>query len=128
MYVASGRNNPGAPSKTKRNATTAIVPITSRPVMTSFRCNCIEAAFQNRAFSAAAYKLSDHRILGLFEFFGFRFFNDFPLVQHSHSRSDAKGALHFVGDGDGGDLRFFAEANDQFVDDRGNDRVESGRG
>src|SRR6266576_2364468 len=104
MYVTSGRNNPGAPSKTKRNATTAIVPITSRPVMISFFCNCIETAFQNGTFGAPAQELSDHRIFGLFEFLGFGFFNDFSLIQHSHSRADAKGAVHFVCDGDGGDL------------------------
>src|SRR5437764_12681259 len=101
MYVASGRNNPGAPSKTKRNATTAIVPITSRPVMTSFRCNCIEAAFQNGTFGAAAQKLRDHRIFCLPEPFGRGFFNDFSLIQHSHSRGDPTGAVHFVRDGDG---------------------------
>src|SRR6266576_4265096 len=112
MYVTSGRKNPGAPSKTKRNATTAIVPITSRPVMISFLCNCIEAAFQNGTFGAAAQKLSDHRIFGLLEFFRFGFFNNFPLIQHSHSRADAKGALYLVRDGDGRDLRFFGEAND----------------
>src|SRR5438874_1981878 len=112
MYVTSGRNNPGAPSKTKRNATTAIVPITSRPVMISFLCNRIEAAFQNGTLSAPAQKLSDHRILGLFEFFGFGFFNNFSLIQHSHSRADAKGAVHFVRDGDGCDLRCIAQADD----------------
>src|SRR5438067_921282 len=112
MYVTSGRNKPGAPSKTKRNATTAIVPMTSRPVMISFFCNCIEAAFQNGTFCASAQKLSDHRIFGLLEFFGFGFFNNFSLVQHSHSRADAKGALHLVRDGDGCDLRFFGKAND----------------
>src|SRR5437868_5243223 len=106
MYVTSGRNNPGAPSKTKRNATTAIVPITSRPVMISFFCNCIEAVFQNRTFSAPAHKLGDHRVFGLLEFVGFGFFNDFPLIQHSDSRGDAKSALHFVGNGDRCDLDF----------------------
>src|SRR5437660_541920 len=100
-----------SPSNTRRKATTAIVPITSRPVMISFFCNCIEAAFQNGTFSAAAQKLSDDRILGLFEFFGFGFFNDFSLVQHSHSCADAKGAVHFVRDGDGCDLRCFAQAD-----------------
>ena len=64
----------------------------------------------------------------MLEFFGFGFFNDFPLVQHSHSRADTKGALHFVCDGDRRDLRFFAQADNQFVDHGRDDRVKSGRG
>src|SRR4030095_3666471 len=78
--VTSGLNNPGAPSNTRRKATTAIVPITSRPVMISFLCNCIEGAFQDWTFSASGHELRDHGVFGLFEFFRFGFFNDLSLI------------------------------------------------
>src|SRR5216684_7972526 len=102
--MTSGRKSPGAPSKTKTKTTTAAVPTTSRPVMISFFCNCILASFQNGTFGTAAQELSDYRILRLLEFFGLSVFDDFSLIQHSHSRADAKGAVHFVGDGNGCDL------------------------
>src|SRR5437773_2789071 len=95
-YVTSGRNNPGAPSNTRRNAITPIVPTTSKPGRVSFLSNRIGCAFQNRAFSAAAQELCAHWVFGLFKFFGFAFFNNLSFVQHSHSGGDAKGALHFV--------------------------------
>src|SRR6266487_146546 len=95
--MTSGRKSPGAPSNTKTKTSTAMVPTTSRPVMISFFCNCILASFENGTFSAAAQELSDYWILRLLEFFGLGFFNNFSLIQHSHSRADAKGAVHFVG-------------------------------
>jgi hypothetical protein len=47
--------------------------------------------------------------------FWFTFFNNLSLVQHSHARGDAKGALHFVRHNDRGRLRFLSEADNQFV-------------
>src|SRR6266446_2168506 len=126
--VMSMAMSPSNPSRIRTNAITAIVPITSSPVMISFLCNCILAAFQNGTFGAPAQELSDHRIFGLFEFFRFGFFNDFSLIQHSHSRADAKGAVHFMRGGDRCNLRFFAEADNQLIDHGSNNWVESSRG
>src|SRR5438067_12603676 len=124
--MTSGRKSPGAPSKTKTKTSTATVPTTSRPVMISFFCNCILASFQNGTFGATAQELSDDWILGLLEFFGFSVFDDFSLVQHSHSRADAKGAVHFMGYDNCGDFGFLRQTDDQFVDDRRNHGVETG--
>src|SRR5205814_10062771 len=124
--MTSGRKSPGAPSKTKTKTSTATVPTTSRPVMISFFCNCILASFQNGTFGATAQELSDDWICGLLEFFGFSVFDDFSLIQHSHSRADAKGAVHFMGHDDGSDFRFFRQADDQFVDHGCDHRIEAG--
>src|SRR5437764_14609343 len=102
--MTSGRKSPGAPSKTKTKTSTATVPTTSRPVMISFFCNCILASFEDRAFGAAAQELSDDWIFGLLKFLGFGVFDDLSLIQHSHSRTDAKGAVHFMGYGNRGDF------------------------
>src|ERR1043166_3769916 len=107
----SGRNNPGAPSKISVKATTATVPTTSSPVVISFRRNCISGAFQNRAFGASAQELSDDRVGGLSKLCGIGFFNDLALIQHSHARSDAKGAVHLVRDRDRGGAGLFAQAD-----------------
>src|SRR5713226_4287044 len=124
--MTSGRKSPGTPSNTKTKTSTATVPTTSRPVMISFFCNCILASFQNGTFGAAAQELSDDWILGLLEFFRFGVFDDFSVIQHSHSRADAKGAVHFVGHDNRGDFGFLGQTDDQFVDNRRNHRVETG--
>src|SRR6266404_2226910 len=98
--MTSGRKSPGAPSNTKTNTSAATVPTTSRPVMISFFCNCILASFQNGTFRASAQELSDHRVLRISERFGIGVFNNFSLIQHSHSCADAKGARHLMGDDD----------------------------
>src|SRR5437868_10550092 len=123
--MTSGRKSPGAPSNTKTKTSAATVPTTSRPVMISFLCNCILASFQNGTFGAAAQELSDDWIGGLLEFVRLGVFDDFSLIQHSHSRADAKGAVHFMGYDNRGDFRFLGQANDQFVDDRRNDWIET---
>src|SRR5438132_10577444 len=110
--MTSGRKSPGAPSNTKTKTSTSTVPTTSRPVMISFFCNCILASFQNGTFGAAAQELSDDWMLGLLEFLGFSVFDDFSLVQHSHSRADAEGAVHFVSDRNRCDLRFLGQTDD----------------
>src|SRR5207237_1417517 len=124
--MTSGRKSPGAPSNTKTKTSAATVPTTSRPVMISFFCNCILASFQDRTFGAAAQELSDDWIFGLLEFFGLSLFDDFSLIQHSHSCADAKGALHFMGYDNRGDFGFLGQADDQFVDHRRDHRVEAG--
>src|SRR2546430_17025654 len=88
--MTSGRKSPGAPSNTKTKTSAATVPTTSRPVMISFFCNCILASFQNGTFGAAAQELSDDWICGLLEFLRLSVFDDFSLIQHSHSCADAK--------------------------------------
>src|SRR2546430_15546624 len=110
--MTSGRKSPGAPSNTKTKTSTATVPTTSRPVMISFFCNCILASFEDGTFGAAAQELSDDWILGLFEFLGFSVFDDFSLVQHTHSRDDAKGAVHFLSDRNRGDFRLLGQTDD----------------
>src|SRR5205807_10170150 len=102
--MTSGRKSPGAPSNTKTKTSAAAVPTTSRPVMISFFCNCILASFQNGTFGAAAQELGDDWIFGLLEFFRFGVFDDFSLIQHSHSCADAKGAVHLVGNRNGSDF------------------------
>src|SRR5437868_15435453 len=97
--MTSGRKSPGAPSNTKTKTSAATVPTTNRPVMISFFCNCILASFENGTFGAAAQELMDDWVFRLFEFFGLSVFDDFSLIQHSHSRADAKGAVHFMGHG-----------------------------
>src|SRR5712664_4033901 len=124
--MTSGRKSTGAPSNTKTKTSTATVPTTNRPVMISFFCNCILASFQDGTFGAAAQELSHDWIFGLLEFFGLSFFDDFSLIQHSHSCADAKGAVHFMGYDNRGDFGFLAQTDDQFVDDRRNHRVETG--
>src|SRR5436309_4505922 len=124
--MTSGRKSPGAPSKTKTKTSTATVPTTSRPVMISFFCNCILASFEDRTFRAAAQELTDDWILGLFECLRLGVFNDLPLIQHSHSCADAKGALHFMSYNNGGDFGFLSQADDQFVNHRCNHGVEAG--
>src|SRR3712207_3861638 len=104
-YVTSGLNNPGAPRRISTNVSTSTVPTTSRPVIISFRRNCILASFQNRAFSAAAQELSDHRVARPAELLWLGVFNDPALIQHSHSCADAKGAVHFMGHDDRRHLR-----------------------
>src|SRR5438105_8130294 len=126
--MTSGRKSPGAPSKTRTKTTTATVPTTSRPVMISFFCNCILASFEDRTFGAAAQELSDDWIFGLLEFLGLSVFNNFSLIQHSHSRADAKCAVHFVGDDNRSNFGFLGQADDQFVDDRRNHGIETGYG
>src|SRR5437764_15452963 len=106
--MTSGRNNPGAPSRTKTKTSTATVPTTSRPVMISFLCNCILASFEDGTFRTAAQELTHDWVLRLLEFFGIGIFDDFSLIQHSHSCADAKGAGHFVRNGDRCHFRFFA--------------------
>src|SRR5437016_9841175 len=125
--MTSGRKSPGAPSNTKTKTSAATVPTTNRPVMISFFCNCILASFENGTFGASAQELTHHWILRLLEFFGLGIFDDFSLIQHSHSCADAKGARHFMRDRDRCHLVLFAQVNDQFVDDRSDDRVETGR-
>src|SRR5713226_9820970 len=109
--MTSGRKSPGAPSRMSVPTITAIVPTTSSPVMISFRRNCILASFQNGTFGTSAQELSDHRILRLLELFRRGVFNDFSLIQHSHSRADAEGVPHFVGNDNGGNLRFFRKVD-----------------
>ena len=56
---------PETSRRASRNQTAvmiATVPTTSRPVITSFRCNCILASFQNGAFRASAQELNDDRV------------------------------------------------------------------
>src|SRR5437870_13186131 len=120
--MTSGRKSPGAPSNTKTKTSTATVPTTSRPVMISFFCNCILASFQNGTFGAAAQELSNDWICGLLEFHGLSVFDDFSLIEHSHSRADAKGAVHFMGHDNRRDFEFLCQADSQFVDDRCNHR------
>src|SRR6266571_9469041 len=98
--MASGRKRPGAPRRIRVSVITASVPTTRRPVMISFRRNCILASFQNGAFGAAAQELSDHRIGRLLKLFGLGVLNDFALIKHSHSGADAKCTPHFVRYGD----------------------------
>src|SRR5207245_1947896 len=115
--MTSGRKSPGAPSKTKTKTSTDTVPTTSRPVMISFFCNRILASFQNGTFGASAQELMDDWILRLPKSVGLSVFDDFSLIQHSHSRADAKGAAHFMRYRNRCDLGFVAQADDQFVDD-----------
>src|SRR5439155_4600216 len=124
----SRRESPGAPSRMRIKTKTATVPTTRTPVIISFLCNCILAVFQNGALCASAQKLSDHWVLRLFELLRFSVLNDFALIQHSHSRADAKGAAHFVRYRDRRYFRFFSQADDQFVDHRSDHGIETGRG
>src|SRR5260370_38791956 len=124
--MTSGRKSPGAPSNTKTKTSTATVPTTSRPVMISFFCNCILASFQNGTFGAAAQELSDDWICGLLEFLGLSVFDDFSLIQHSHSSADPKGAVHFVGHDNRGDFGVLGKVYNQFVHDCLNLRAGTG--
>src|SRR5580700_12184845 len=110
--MTSGRKSPGAPSRIRTPTITDTVPTTKRPVRISFRCNCILASFQNGAFCASAQELSDHRIVRLLELLRRGVFNDFSLVEHSHSRADAKGAVHLMGHNDRSHLRFLRQTDD----------------
>src|SRR5438477_7257799 len=103
--MTSGRKSPGAPSNTKTKMSTATVPTTNRPVMISFLRNCILASFEDGTFGAAAQELTHDWILRLLEGFGIGIFNNFSLIQHSHSRADAKGARHFMSHDDRRPLR-----------------------
>src|SRR5207237_10067405 len=122
--MTSGRKSPGAPSNTKTKTSAATVPTTSRPVMISFFCNCILASFQNGTFGAAAQELSDDWICGLLEFLRLSVFDDFSLIQHSHSCADAIGSVHFVGHGNGGELGVLCTFYIQFGCIRLNSSVE----
>src|SRR2546430_17132585 len=95
---------------------TAIVPITSRPVMISFLCNCILAVRQNGTFGTAAQELSDHWVFGVLEFFRVGFLNDFALIHHSHSGGDAQGAVNFMGYGNPCYAGCFGQTVSQFLD------------
>src|SRR2546423_5071517 len=96
--MTSGRQSPGAPSNTRIKVMTATVASTSRPVMISFRRNCIFASFQDGTFSAAAQKLLHDRIVRFLEPVGFGVFDNFALIEHGHASADAKGAVHLMSD------------------------------
>ena len=57
--------------------------------------------------------------------FGSVFFNDAPLEKHRNAGGDVERAGQFMGDDDGGGVRFLGEADDQVVDHRGKHRVEA---
>src|ERR1035441_4748451 len=124
--MTSGRKSPGAPSRIRTPTITATVPTTRRPVRISFRCNCILASFQNGAFCASAQELSDHGIVRLLELLRRAVFNYFSFIKHSHSRADAKSAVHLMAHDDRSSLGFFRQTDNQFVDHRSDDWVETG--
>ena len=91
---------------------TATVLSTSRPVMISFRRNCIFGSFQDGTFGAAAQELLHNRMIRFFELLGLSVRDDFASIKHRHAGPDAKGAVHFMRDDNRSYLRSLGQADD----------------